>query len=157
MEIVRIRAVRSERKAGPDHWSAAETRELLRVFATLRQRAGAEEYAYGLTELGEPQFYVLAPGCEEGCVACISRLRGGRYVLENGRGGIVAEGPLLAALVSGFLKSRARRPLLRVVNAIAGVWTFCTLSGESGGSAISGDDPLTETLLAWMPVLLAAA
>ena len=48
----------------------------------------------GATERGEPQFYVIGPAPEHGCVLCVSRLAQG-YVLEDGTGHVIGEAPAL--------------------------------------------------------------
>ncbi len=48
----------------------------------------------GTTERGEPQFYVIGPAPDHGCVLCVSRLAQG-YVLEDGTGRLIGEAPAL--------------------------------------------------------------
>jgi hypothetical protein len=71
-------------------WHPDELRELTELFAT---QAGVT-WEVGLTEAGDPQFYLLGPVPDHDCVLCVSRLAHG-YVLEDGAGRLLAEAPAL--------------------------------------------------------------
>jgi hypothetical protein len=88
---------------GPaSRWTAEEELELAHLFRFLRSCGLAAYREHGLTERGEPQFYIAGSDPDCFCIACVSRLkRNGRalYVVENGSGAIIAEGPRLNGLV----------------------------------------------------------
>ena len=62
-------------------WSADELQQLIALFRT----EGETSYATGMTEHGDPQFYLLGPAPAHECVLCVSRLAQ-TYVLEDGEG-----------------------------------------------------------------------
>ena len=64
----------------------------------LAGRTGARSWETGVTERGEPQFYVIGPDPDQRCVTCVSRL-GAVYVLEDGSGRVLAEDRCLRELV----------------------------------------------------------
>jgi hypothetical protein len=71
-------------------WNDEEMAALRRLTRLLSRRRGAEASHFGETEAGEPQFYVLGPAPDEACIACVSRV-GSRYVLDDGRGRLLAD------------------------------------------------------------------
>jgi hypothetical protein len=77
-------------------WRAAELKALVESLAPESSRAGARRWDVGITEIGDPQFYLLGAPDEE-CILCISRL-GRVYVLEDGAGKLLFEHNSLLAL-----------------------------------------------------------
>ena len=69
----------------------------MRLYAA---NAGKRKATWGtaLTELDDPQFFLIGPEPEAECLAAIARI-GGRYVLENGAGRVVCESTDLADVV----------------------------------------------------------
>ena len=57
----------------------------------------ASGWAFGETERGDPQLYLLGPEPECDCILCVSRLDD-RYILEDGKGRLVAEHDDLTSL-----------------------------------------------------------
>jgi hypothetical protein len=104
MTVIPFEAARHRlRPAPPRRWRPDETTELLRLYATLNARGEAADYEYGETERHEPQFYALGADPAQDCLACVSRLsQDGRpwYVIEDGSGGLLAEGSGLGTLVT---------------------------------------------------------
>ncbi len=90
----------------PQGWRSGELQELMGFFAERTVTAGSDgaSWEIGMTERGEPQFYVLGPAPGHDCVLCISRL-GATYVLEDGRGQVVAEAPSLATLFAAAARA----------------------------------------------------
>jgi len=93
----------SRREADP--WRLDELVELDRLMRLLAGRTGARSWETGVTERGEPQFYVIGP--DQRCVACVSRL-GAVYVLEDGSGRVLAEDRCLRGLVKGASRAIPR-------------------------------------------------
>jgi hypothetical protein len=90
-------------QAGSNHWTPDEAAQLVRLYNAKRRQGNAASFAYGATDLDDPQFYVLSTDNARSCNACISRLsRDGRswYVIENGQGGIETEGNCLRTLIA---------------------------------------------------------
>jgi hypothetical protein len=95
-------ARRKERAATLNAWSPAEMGELTRLYHAKREHGGAAGFAYGETDLRDPQFYVLSSSDAEPCTACVSRLIRHScrwYVIEDGQGNIQLEGGCLRTLV----------------------------------------------------------
>jgi hypothetical protein len=108
------------RRKLPQCWQSEEAAELMRLYAVLNGRSVAASYEYGETEGREPQFYLLSADPAEDCISCVSRiLKGGRpwYVIEDGLGGLLAEGYSLSILVSHA--SRCWRSLRSHLAAVA--------------------------------------
>src|SRR5689334_13333633 len=81
------------RPAPVSEWRRDELRELQELFHADAASAGIT-WDVGITEHGDPQFYVLGPAPDRECVLCVSRLAQG-YVLEDGCGRLVGEAPSL--------------------------------------------------------------
>ena len=77
-------------------WRPAELKALVESLAPESSRAGARRWDVGITEIGDPQFYLLGAPDDE-CILCISRL-GRVYVLEDGAGTLLFEHNSLLAL-----------------------------------------------------------
>jgi hypothetical protein len=93
-------------------WRAAELKALVESLAPESSRAGARRWDVGITEIGDPQFYLLGAPDEE-CILCISRL-GRVYVLEDGAGKLLFEHNSLLALAEqarGVLQKKRRKSL----------------------------------------------
>jgi hypothetical protein len=104
----------------PQCWQSEETAELMRLYSVLNGRSVATGYEYGETEGREPQFYLLSADPAQDCISCVSRIsKDGRpwYVIEDGLGGLLAEGYSLSILVSHA--SRCWRSLCGNLVAVA--------------------------------------
>lgn len=91
--------------AGLRSWSANELKTLISVYESHEARGHASGWDVGTTELDDPQFYILGPLPELDCALVISRV-GRIYVLENGAGQVLAEGPSLE-----MIAARGKLPL----------------------------------------------
>lgn len=92
-------------------WRADEMSQLLSIYAAHQAQGDAGDWDTGETERSDPQFYILDTQPDPDCVVSITRI-GKDYILEDGRGGVVAEHGSLSAivdkavgLVSGLRKS----------------------------------------------------
>ena len=85
-------------------WSSHELETLVSVYECHAARGDACGWDIGATELDDPQFYIIGPAPELDCVATISRV-GRIYVLENGAGHLIDEGPSLETVAA-----RAKMP-----------------------------------------------
>lgn len=94
MNIVAFKS-RSEEDSG--HWRNDELQQLVGIFAAHAARGDAGDWATGLTEQGDPQFYLLDTAGTQDCLLCISRL-GRDYILEDGKGHVVCENHDLASV-----------------------------------------------------------
>jgi hypothetical protein len=85
-----VRVVSSATLSHGQHgWSVHELEELMRLYAANAGRRKVT-WATAMTELDDPQFFLIGPEPEAECLVAISRV-GGRYVLENGVGHVVCE------------------------------------------------------------------
>src|ERR1043165_1341463 len=106
-----------------DAWSPEELQQLIALF-----RDGETRYATGMTEHGDPQFYLLGPAPAHECVLCVSRLAQ-TYVLEDGEGRLIGETPTL----DGFAVEAARaavRGSRSLVGRLALLWVTVRLTIE---------------------------
>ena len=93
-------------------WRPAELKALVESLAPESSRAGARCWDVGITEIGDPQFYLLGASDDE-CILCISRL-GRVYVLEDGAGRFCSSTTACWRLPSrrgGCCRKRRRRSL----------------------------------------------
>ena len=77
-------------------WRTGELNTIVERLAPESSRGGARRWDVGITDIGDPQFYLLGPPHDE-CILCISRL-GRLYVLEDGHGQLLFEHNSLLAL-----------------------------------------------------------
>lgn len=103
MTVVELLAARRNklRRRAPGGWQPGEIAELMKLYAVLNDCDVTIGYEFGNTESREPQFYVLA--ADQNCISCVSRIsKDSRpwYVVEDGLGGLLAEGYSLDILVS---------------------------------------------------------
>ena len=102
-----VRCLRAE--SGTAAWSEAELNTL---FAALNAALAPDDgrgWETGVTENGDPQFYLLGPLPEQACELCVSRI-GGRYILEDGRAGSCSS---IASLALVALHAKAAVPSTR--------------------------------------------
>jgi hypothetical protein len=78
-------------------WRSAELEKLVATFNAAVEEGDAASWEAGVTELGDPQLYLLGPGPEYDCILCVSRV-GQQYVLEDGHGKILGEHNSLTAI-----------------------------------------------------------
>jgi hypothetical protein len=102
--VVHLAAVRKQRQSALSHfWQPEEIAELMRLYASLKRGGKGADYEYGETERHEPQFYVLNADLAQPCLSCVSRIsKDSRpwYVVEDGSGGLLAEGDCLGVIVN---------------------------------------------------------
>src|SRR4029077_18678159 len=77
-------------------WRTGELNTIVERLAAESSRGGAWRWDVGITDIGDPQFYLLGQPHDE-CILCISRL-GGLYVLEDCSGQLLFEHNSLLAL-----------------------------------------------------------
>jgi hypothetical protein len=103
-----------------DRWRAGELERIVEALAPPLADGTAAEWDVGVTEVGDPQFYLLGPPPDGDCILCVSRL-GRRYVLEDGAGGILYEHDRLAELARHMRSMLAKRRS-QVVARLAVLW-----------------------------------
>jgi hypothetical protein len=97
-----------ERKQDGESWSESELHSLLAGLDAALEAEGGRTWETGMTEKGDPQFYLLGPLPDQACQLCVSRI-GRRYILEDGAGQILFEHhslPLVALHAKAAVGSR---------------------------------------------------
>jgi acyl transferase domain-containing protein len=100
-------------------WRTGELNAMVETLMPEATRPGGLGWDVGLTEIGDPQFYLLGPPQDE-CLLCISRI-GGRYVLEDGAGQVLYEHCRLSLLVERARAALQKRKA-QIVARTALVW-----------------------------------
>jgi hypothetical protein len=113
----------------------------------------AQERAWevGMTELGDPQFYLLGPPPQVECLLCISRL-GATYVVEDGAGRVLLEHNSLVVLAEQA-RALLQKKRTQVAARIALIWCALREACEARFEAVVGE---SEELLAHFAPQLAA-
>jgi hypothetical protein len=105
-------------------WQQSELQQLAGLYAAQAAAGEAGGWDVDATEAADPQFYLLAPGPEQDCLLCVSRV-GRIYVLEDGNGGLLAENQQLGPVVDTAARILARRRpasfVMRVVLMLSAV------------------------------------
>lgn len=91
----------------PGVWRSSELDHLLPT-CSLQSVGGANGFAVGSTERGDPQLYVLGQQPDYDCLLCVTRI-GNLYVLEDGNGRVVFEHTNLSMLAEQIPATISRR------------------------------------------------
>jgi hypothetical protein len=139
-------------RAGGDG-PATEFRDAVQALARELDAGTVGAWDVGVTELGDPQLYLLGPPPHDECILCISRL-GRLYVLEDGAGQVLFEHNSLLVLAE-----QARRMLhkkrAQIVGRVAVLWCAIRELFEEKLEPIVGESE--ELLTHLMPQLAAFA
>ena len=100
-------------------WRSGELNTIVERLAPESSRGGARRWDVGITDIGDPQFYLLGPPHDE-CILCISRL-GRLYVLEDGHGQLLFEHNSLLALAEQA-RVVLQKKKTQIVARVALVW-----------------------------------
>jgi hypothetical protein len=132
-------------------WRAGELEAMVEALTPALSGGESARYDIGLTEIGDPQFYLLGPPPHDECILCISRL-GRTYVLEDGAGQVLYEHNSLVVLAEQA-KSALRRRKAQIVARAALLWCAARAAFEEKLEAVVGEG---EELLAHVAPQLAA-
>jgi hypothetical protein len=133
-------------------WEAAEL-GLLVKFATERARHCGGGWDAGVTEIGDPQFYLLDPAPRHECIMCVSRL-GRTYVLEDGAGRLLFEHGRLGVLVERA-KALLQDKRSQIAARVTMLWCAARAALEEKLEPIVGESE--ELLMHVVPQLAALA
>ena len=100
-------------------WRTGELNTIVERLAPESSRGGAWRWDVGITDIGDPQFYLLGQPHYE-CILCISRL-GRLYVLEDGHGQLLFEHNSLLALAEQA-RVVLQKKKTQIVARVALVW-----------------------------------
>jgi hypothetical protein len=134
-------------------WAAAELNEIVETFAPQLSRGEAGGWNVGVTEIGDPQFYLLGPPPDDECILCISRL-GRVYVLEDGAGQVLFEHDSLLVLAEQA-RSVLRKKRAQIVARVTMLWCAARELFEEKLEPIVGESE--ELLTHFVPQLAALA
>lgn len=98
-------------------WSEEELHTMLAALSAAFLPGSGRGWETGMTEAGDPQFYLLGPLPDQTCKLCVSRI-GRRYILEDGAGRLLFEHhslPLVALHAKAAIGSRRAVLVARVV------------------------------------------
>ena len=131
-------------------WQAAEL-ELLVKLSSERAGCAGGGWDTGVTEIGDPQFYLLGPPPRPECIMCISRL-GRLYVLEDGAGQVLFEHSSLMVLAEEA-KALLKKNKVQIVARVTMLWCAVREAFEEKFEPIVGE---SEELLTHVVPQLAA-
>jgi hypothetical protein len=133
-------------------WRTAELNTIVERLAPESSRGGARRWDVGITDIGDPQFYLLGPPHDE-CILCISRL-GRLYVLEDGHGQLLFEHNSLLALAE-HARVVLQKKKAQIVARVALVWCAVreTIEEKLDAVVVEGE----ELLVHCVPQLAALA
>ena len=101
-------------------WLPAELHQIVEALAPQCCDASAGRWDVAVTEMGDPQFYLLGPPPHDECMLCISRL-GPIYVLEDGAGQVLFEHNSLVVLAEQA-RSILQKKKAQIVARAALIW-----------------------------------
>jgi len=132
-------------------WWPAELKAMVESLAP-ESRDGCRRWDVGITEIGDPQFYLLVAPNDE-CVLCISRM-GRLYVLEDGAGKLLFEHNSLLVLAEQARTVLQKRKA-QIVARAALVWCAVreTIEEKLDAMVLEGE----ELLVHYVPQLAALA
>ena len=136
-----------------DGWTAAELKQVVAGVARSFESGEAVAWEVGLTETGDPQFYLLGPAPDFECILCVSRL-GSLYVLEDGAGRLLFEHDSLQALAE-TARSFLRAKKAEIVARAALIWCALRELFEEKVEAMLGEGE--DLLVHFAPQLAALA
>jgi hypothetical protein len=120
MTVITFPSTPAPKGAPTNGWAAGELREILQSLAPQLDRGEASAWDVGVTDRGDPQFYLLGPQPDEDCMLCISRL-GRLYVLEDGAGHVVSEHDSLGVLAEQ-VRSMLGKRRAQIAARLAVMW-----------------------------------
>ena len=121
MNVQNVVAFRAPER--PRCWRQDELQQLMALHSACEQRRSGCSWSVGLTELGDPQFYMVGDAPELDCLMCVTRI-GRLYVLEDGAGTIVLEDARLERIVQAGSKMLSRRHLSFIARSLIGLAAF---------------------------------
>ena len=122
-------------------WRTGELNTIVERLAPELSRGGARRWDVGITDIGDPQFYLLGPPHDE-CILCISRL-GRLYVLEDGHGQLLFEHNSLLALAEQA-RVVLQKKKTQIVARVALVWCAVreTIEEKLDAMVVEGEELL---------------
>ena len=118
-------------------WKSVELQQLLSMSSSAIATGEAGSWDVGVTEHGDPQFFLLGPPPEYDCILSISRL-GRLYVMEDGGGRILFESSSPIFLAEQAVATLRRRKMA-IVARVAVAWSAVREFFEERTEAMLGE------------------
>jgi hypothetical protein len=134
-------------------WRGGELKEIMDALAAELSSGEAGGWDVGVTEIGDPQFYLLGLPPHEECILCISRL-GRIYVLEDGAGRVLFQHNSIVTLAEQA-RSILQKKKAQIVARAALLWSAAREMFEEKLEAVVGESE--ELLTHFVPQLAAFA
>jgi hypothetical protein len=141
---------------GANEWTAEERHQFEALYAARAHCGEASECVVGMTEAGDPQFFLLGPEPACDCVLSISRVSG-RYVIEDGSGGLIGEMATLDEAMQTVSRVRLRRPTGLVARVVAAWYGFREFVEEKTEPVVAEVVEVAEVLTHVVPQVAAFA
>ena len=107
----------------PQGWQSSELQQIVAACSGTVSVGEASGWEVGVTEIGEPQVYLIGPPPNYDCILCISRI-GGHYVIEDGNGRVLLEHDSPLLLAEQALAALRRRKAALLAQVAAGWYAF---------------------------------
>ncbi len=137
-------------------WTAEERNQFEALYAARAHCGEASACVVEMTETGDPQFFLLGPDPAGDCVLSISRVSG-RYVVEDGNGGLIGEMTSLDEVLQTVSRVRLRRPTGLVARVVAAWYGFREFVEEKTEPVVAEVVEVAEVLTHVMPQVAAFA
>jgi hypothetical protein len=137
-------------------WTAEERNQFEALYAARAHCGEASACVFEMTESGDPQFFLLGPEPAADCVLSISRVSG-RYVIEDGNGGQIAEMTSLDEVLQTASRVRLRRQTGLIARVVAAWYGFREFVEEKTEPVVTEVVEVAEVLTHVVPQVAAFA
>jgi hypothetical protein len=137
-------------------WTAEELNQFEALYAARVHCGEASKCVFEMTDNGDPQFFLLGPEPACDCVLSISRVSG-RYVIEDGNGGLIGEMTSLDEAMRAASRLRLRGHTTMVARVVAAWYAFCEFVEEKTEPVMAEVVEVAEVLTHIMPQAAAIA
>ena len=121
----------------PQGWDTEDLQQIENACSGSIANGEASGWEIGITELGDPQVYLIGPPPNYDCLLCISRI-GGRYIIEDGTGRVLFEQDSPVLLAEQALSALRRRKTLLLAR-IGIVWCSFREAIEAKADALASE------------------
>jgi len=137
----------------PEGWQADDMQKVIAACSSAVAVGEASTWEIGVTELGDPQVYLMGSPPDYNCILCISRV-GRRFVIEDGEGHVLVEQDSPRQLAEQALTALRRRKAALLAK-VAVAWHAFREAFEEKTEALTGET--MEALVHLAPQLAALA
>ena len=137
-------------------WTLEERNQFEALYVARAKCGEASECVVETTETGDPQFFLLGPAPECEGVLSVSRVSG-RYVIEDGIGGMIAETATMPEVIHTVANVRLRRRTGLVARIVLAWYGFREFVEEKTEPVAAEMVEVAEVLTHVMPQVAAFA